>query len=276
MKAAEQLANVRGRLGWEIVDKATRHLDAMKSARDGRAGGRGKARAAARAARADAERSLRQAVDTRRRADRSVARAARTKLIDRRADDGTGEPASGRRTSAGRWSTGPPGGAARIQRNLQQMKASYQDAQDDRREERRHGPLLSRLESSRRRRGAACRHAPMARAWIARRRRSSGRPRRRRAPATPDFWSVVGETELRPVRGAGAGGSSRPARKQLAQGLRGSAQARDGDADVGVGVRHRLPGAAELRSRASGQGEGGRERACSRSCASSPTRKRNH
>ncbi len=30
MKAAEQLANVRGRLGWEIVDKAMRHLDEMK------------------------------------------------------------------------------------------------------------------------------------------------------------------------------------------------------------------------------------------------------
>ena len=29
MKAAEQLANVRGRLGWEIVDKAQRHLDEM-------------------------------------------------------------------------------------------------------------------------------------------------------------------------------------------------------------------------------------------------------
>ncbi len=30
MKAAEQLGNIRSRLGWEIVDEAARHLDAMK------------------------------------------------------------------------------------------------------------------------------------------------------------------------------------------------------------------------------------------------------
>ena len=90
MKAAEQLANVRGRLGWEIVDKALRNLDEMKK-REQAAGRTSKARAAARRARVDAERSLRQAVE---RADDlidAVTRAADE--ADRgRTDDGTGEP----------------------------------------------------------------------------------------------------------------------------------------------------------------------------------------
>ena len=58
MKAAEQLANVRSRLGWEIVDKASRHLDEMKR-REKAAGQTSKARADARRARVDAERTLR-------------------------------------------------------------------------------------------------------------------------------------------------------------------------------------------------------------------------
>ena len=59
MKAAEQLANVRGRLGWEIVDKAQRHRDEMKKRVDSTPQTR-KARAAARRALADAEKRLRE------------------------------------------------------------------------------------------------------------------------------------------------------------------------------------------------------------------------
>jgi len=73
MKASEQLANIRGRLAWEIVDQARRHRDsAMKREKTGARPG--KARAAARRARADAERTLRKAV---RQADRLINQALR-------------------------------------------------------------------------------------------------------------------------------------------------------------------------------------------------------
>ena len=58
MKAAEQLANVRSRLGWEIVDKAQRHRDEMKNRVDSTPQTL-RARAAARRALADAEKRLR-------------------------------------------------------------------------------------------------------------------------------------------------------------------------------------------------------------------------
>jgi hypothetical protein len=57
MKAAEQLANARGRLGWEIVDKAQRHRDEMRR-RANAAPNEPKARAAARRALAEAEQKL--------------------------------------------------------------------------------------------------------------------------------------------------------------------------------------------------------------------------
>ena len=63
MKAAEQLANVRGRLGWEIVDKAQRHRDEMKERLDSTPK-TPKARAAARRALADAEKRLRESSGT--------------------------------------------------------------------------------------------------------------------------------------------------------------------------------------------------------------------
>jgi hypothetical protein len=59
MKAAEQLANVRGRLGWEIVDTAQRYRDEMHQRADGTRE-RGRAGAAARRALADAEKKLRE------------------------------------------------------------------------------------------------------------------------------------------------------------------------------------------------------------------------
>ncbi len=73
MKASEQLANIRGRLAWEIVDQARRQRDA--AIRREKTGARsGKARAAARRARVDADRTLRKAV---RRADRLINQALR-------------------------------------------------------------------------------------------------------------------------------------------------------------------------------------------------------
>src|SRR5262249_1408634 len=61
MKAAEQLANVRSRLGWEIVDKAVRYRDAM-AAREKDRGLTAKLRAAARAERIEAQRVFHSAV----------------------------------------------------------------------------------------------------------------------------------------------------------------------------------------------------------------------
>ncbi len=58
MRASEQLANVRGRLAWEIVDQAQRQRD--KTIRRAKAAGMSsRERAAARRARVDAERALR-------------------------------------------------------------------------------------------------------------------------------------------------------------------------------------------------------------------------
>jgi hypothetical protein len=62
MKAAEQLANVRSRLAWDLVDKAARYRADMV-AREKQTPERSKARAAARRARVDAERSLIRAVE---------------------------------------------------------------------------------------------------------------------------------------------------------------------------------------------------------------------
>ena len=76
MKAAEQLANVRGRLGWEIVDKAMRHLDEMKKREQ--AGGQTSKARAGRPARACGRRAIAAAGGrTRRPPDRAVARVAR-------------------------------------------------------------------------------------------------------------------------------------------------------------------------------------------------------
>ena len=61
MKAAEQLANVLSRHGWELVDKAQRHLDDMKKTPADKAPRTRKARAAAKRTVADAEKKLRAA-----------------------------------------------------------------------------------------------------------------------------------------------------------------------------------------------------------------------
>ena len=110
-------------------------------------------------------------------------------------------------------------------------------------------------------------------------------PRSRRPPASlrqesagqerhrPGLLERRRRNRTGPVRGAGE--EEARARPQAAgQGLRGSAQARDGDPDVGVGVRHGLPGVAELRESRDRQGEERRRTSCSRNCAGSRTRTR--
>jgi hypothetical protein len=61
MRAAEQLANLRGRLGWESVDAAARHLDDMRR-REQSGVQKGKLRNDGRAAREEAERLLHAAI----------------------------------------------------------------------------------------------------------------------------------------------------------------------------------------------------------------------
>ena len=107
IKAAEQLANVRARLGWEIVDKAARDLEDRKKGEKA-AGQTAKARAAARRARIDAERSLRKAIT---RADRLISQSldllTRLIALDRRWSE---RASSARPTSAERSWTASPGG----------------------------------------------------------------------------------------------------------------------------------------------------------------------
>ena len=246
MKAAEQLANVRGRLGWEIVDKATRHLDDDDE---------GVRRPAVRRARLEPPRGARVSTPS----DRCDRRSnAPTDLIEqslalldeadrRRSRRWNGRASSGRPTSAGRLSTGPPGGERGSQHDLRQMKAALRGRAGGRREERRLGPLLSRVEPPRRRCGAARRQASDGAVSIAR-------------PPAILRKSLAGQ-ERQPTRTSGASSAksscdqyealaaeeARGRPQAAGQGLRGSAQARDGDPDVGVGVRHGVPGAAELR-----------------------------
>ena len=111
--------------------------------------------------------------------------------------------------------------------------------------------------------------------WIARPPGPFGRVCRNKSAADPDFWSVVGETELRPVRSAGHE-EARGRPQAAGQGLRGFAQTRDGYPDVGVGVRHGVPGVAELRESRDRQRESGSATSCSRDCGRSHTRKRVH
>ena len=192
MKAAEQLANVRGRLGWERVDKAARHLDDMKTR--AKAGGQtSKARAASRRARADAERLLRQEVE---RADDLIEQslALLTKLI---AVERTMERASliGSAHKRRALVHGAAGRRTRIQRDLQQMKASYQDAQDI---GEKNGASDLYYPASNRLAADVALHAGKRR-WRTLDRETARLVRKslqEKSTTDPDFWSVVGETEL--------------------------------------------------------------------------------
>jgi hypothetical protein len=191
MKAAEQLANVRGRLGWEIVDTAMRHLDEMKT-REKAGSQTTKARAAARRARVDAERSLRQAVE---RADdligQSLALLAKLIAVKRTLERASLMGSAHKRRAL---VDGAAGRRARIHRDLQQMKASYQDAQD-----------VGKTS------GASDLYYPASNCLAADVALNAGTPRwsldretvrtlrkslQAKSTADPDFWSVVGEAEL--------------------------------------------------------------------------------
>ena len=191
IRAAEQLANVRGRLGWELVDKAARDLDARKKGEKA-VGASAKARTAARRARLDAERSL---VKTIARADRLISQslALLTRLI---AFDQTMERASliGSVYKRKALVDGVAGRRAQVQKDLRQMRAAYVDAQ---KVGERSGasdvyyPIANRLtadvalHAGTRRRSLDRETAAMLRKSL-----------KARSASDPDFWSVVGETEL--------------------------------------------------------------------------------
>jgi CHAT domain-containing protein len=191
MKAAEQLANVRSRLGWEIVDKAMRHLDEMKK-REKAGGQTGKARAAARRARVDAERSLRQAVE---RADdligQSLALLAKLIAVERTLERASLIGSAYKRRAL---VDGAAGRRARIRRALQQMKASYQDAQEV---GEKSGALDIYYPASNCLAAEVALKAGMRRWSLNRETLGILRKSLKEKSATdPDFWSVVGETEL--------------------------------------------------------------------------------
>jgi hypothetical protein len=127
IKAAEQLANVKGRLAWELVDEAMRHLEHMKE-REKSSGRKPKTRTAARRARTQAERSLRQAV---KRADRLVqdSLALLAKLM---ALEPTMERASlvGSAYKRRALVDGAAGRRDRVQLDLKRMKDNYERAHE--------------------------------------------------------------------------------------------------------------------------------------------------
>ena len=192
IKAAEQLANVRGRLGWEIVDKAMRDLDDTKTRE--KAGGRTpKQRAAARRARAHAERSVQAAI---KRADGLMAQSLEllTKLM---AVGPTMERASliGSVYKRKALVDGAARRRARVRRDLEQMRSSYQKAQDLGEKTGASDlfyPAANRLTAD------VALHAGTRR-WRALDRELASIVRKSlkaKSADDPDFWSVVGETEL--------------------------------------------------------------------------------
>lgn len=192
IKAAEQLANVRGRVAWEIVDTAVRDLDARK--RSERAAGlTPKARAAARRARQEAERSLKRAIN---RADDLIKRSldllarmvAVESTMERMSLIGSAykrqalvDAAAGRR----------PG----VQKALRQMRDAYREAQtlgEKRGATDLYYPISNRLTSE------VALHADAGQ-WRRFDRETAASLRRSlkaKSETDPDFWSVVGEAEL--------------------------------------------------------------------------------
>jgi hypothetical protein len=192
MKAAEQLANVRGRLGWEIVDRAARDLDERKG-NEKKGGHTTRTRAAARRARLDAERSLKAAIT---RADRLIAQSLEvlTRLI---AMGQTMERASliGSAFKRAALVNDVAGRRARAEQALRQMRAAYREAQDvgeKAGDADVYYPAANRLTAE------VALNAGKAR-WRSLDRETADRLRKTlksRSATDPDFWSVVGETEL--------------------------------------------------------------------------------
>jgi hypothetical protein len=192
MKAAEQLANVRSRLGWESVDKALRHLADMQ-AREKAGGQKSKARAAARRARLDAQQTLDRAVE---RADKLIdeSLALLTKVI---AIEQTMERASliGSAYKRRALVDTAAGKRARVQRDLLQMSAAYKDAQDV---GEKNGASDLYYPASNRLAAEVAMHAGKRR-WRSLDRATAAILRKslqEKSATDPDFWSVVGETDL--------------------------------------------------------------------------------
>jgi len=212
IKAAEQLANVRGRLAWEIVDKAARDLD-DRNRGEKAAGQSKKARAAARRARLDAEQSLGNAI---KRADRLVSQSLEllTRLIT---IDQTMERASliGSVYKRRALVDGVAGRRARVQQDLRQMRAAYQDAQQVGVKAGAtdvYYPIANRLTAE------VALHAGTGKARSLDREMATllRKSLQARSAADPDFWSVVGEAELDQYE-ALAARKLAPVRKQLSR-----------------------------------------------------------
>jgi tetratricopeptide (TPR) repeat protein len=212
IKAAEQLANVRARLAWEIVEKAARDLDDRKKGEKA-SGQTARARAAARRARLGAERSLRKAIT---RADRLIAQSLEllTRLI---ALEPTMERASliGAAYKRGALVDGAAGRRARVQRHLRQMRAAYQNAQEL---GEKSGATNVYYPAANRLTAEVALHAGT-RGWRSLDRETASTVRKSlqtKSATDPDFWSVVGETELDQYE-ALAARKLAPVRKQLSR-----------------------------------------------------------
>jgi CHAT domain-containing protein len=192
IKAAEQLANVRGRVAWEIVDTAARDLDARKEGE--RAGGlTPKARAAARRARLEAERSLKRAIT---RADDLIKRSL--DLLARMvAVESTMERASliGSAYKRQALVDAAAGRRAGVHKALRQMQNAYREAQtlgEKRAAADLYYPVSNRLTAE------VALHAEAGQ-WRRFDRETAASLRRAlktKSETDPDFWSVVGEAEL--------------------------------------------------------------------------------
>lgn len=191
LRAAEQLANVRGRLAWEIVEKAARGLAAAQ--RDTPAARKTQARAAAGRARVDAQRALRAAVA---RADRllteSLALLARLTALEL-----TMERASliGSAYKRRALVDGAAGRHARVAQDLRSMRDAYRRAQklgEQKNDADVYYPAANRLSAEVALQSRTGRSQPLDgdTADLVRRALQA------RSASDPDFWSVVGQTEL--------------------------------------------------------------------------------
>jgi len=127
MKAAEQLANVRGRLGWEMVDKAQRYRDEMRRRVDA-APDKRNARTATNRALAEAEKKLRESI----RAGTGLVRESIELLKKLQAMKNALERESlvGSAYKRQALIDATAGRRRQVERDLRQMKASYERARD--------------------------------------------------------------------------------------------------------------------------------------------------
>jgi hypothetical protein len=192
IKAAEHLANVRGRVAWETVDSAVRDLDARKKA-ERAAGLPPKARAAARRARLEAERSLKRTIS---RADELIERSL--DLLARMvAVESTMERTSliGSAYKRQALVDAAAGRRAGVPRALRQMRDAYREAQtlgEKRGAADLYYPMSNRLTAE------VALHADAGQ-WRGFDRQTAANLRRvlkAKSETDPDFWSVVGEAEL--------------------------------------------------------------------------------